>query len=246
MLLAVDGMGALGAIGFITVTLLSWFTNPEVDRPRTLAAGEAPLRFAPADGADEAEYDPSGGAPADSSPVFLGEHDVVVPDGGERRGDAHLARYREAFPGAGVPELGLSSFWHFDLVSGGARWRFVVLDAMRRSLGRRWQDQVFWVPKVVGGDDFDRLVVLLAAPVASLAVTADNDPDSGAAALRCQRQSRPSEEIMALPNIGSRTSTCNAPLGNSVGRVRSRVLTSSVPVKNAMRGGPGAMTSGSR
>ncbi|TNE87780.1 MAG: hypothetical protein EP330_17180 [Deltaproteobacteria bacterium] len=46
-----------------------------------------------------------------------------------------------------------------DLRSGDAVWRLVALDAS--ATGARWQDQLFWLPKVASQAGYDHLVVVL-------------------------------------------------------------------------------------
>jgi hypothetical protein len=94
---------------------------------------------------------------------------VALPGEGERRGDRRLSGHSAAFAGQGVPELRGVPFWHFDIVTEGVCWRFVMLDSDARSLGATWRDQLFWLPKVVTGDSYDRLVVAINEPTNGLA-----------------------------------------------------------------------------
>jgi hypothetical protein len=96
---------------------------------------------------------------------------VWVPGRAERRGDRGLRRMSQAVGDLGVPDLGGNVLWHhFDVHLGEARWRVVALDAGKRKMGSmRWTDQLFWLPRVVAGDDFDHLILLIGAPSDSLA-----------------------------------------------------------------------------
>ncbi|MBX2801149.1 MAG: metallophosphoesterase [Myxococcales bacterium] len=89
---------------------------------------------------------------------------AVVPLVGrnERRGDRALRGFSAAWEGLGVAGLDTSDPWlAFELSNGQTLWRLVVLDPDRQSLGSRWMDQLFWVPKVVGGEDYDQLIVAI-------------------------------------------------------------------------------------
>ncbi len=90
---------------------------------------------------------------------------LPVPGRGERLGDRRLGRYLAIWSGIGVAGLSEPVPWYaVDVETRGTRWRLVVLDAHRDPLGERWLDQLFWVPKVVGADDYDHLVVAVAGP----------------------------------------------------------------------------------
>lgn len=92
---------------------------------------------------------------------------------GERRGDPRLRGFRAIWDGLGVEGLsGEVSWYAVDLHTEGARWRIVVLDGDRDALGTSlWLDQSFWIPKVVGDDGYDHLIVVLCGGPGRLDVT---------------------------------------------------------------------------
>jgi hypothetical protein len=87
---------------------------------------------------------------------------LALPGDSERWGDKALAGYGAAFTAQG-PDIGLgrvSSWGAFDVKSGARTWRIVWLDPHEEALGSRWQEQLFWLPKVVSSG-YDQLLVLL-------------------------------------------------------------------------------------
>lgn len=87
---------------------------------------------------------------------------LPVAGTGERNGDPAAMGLMTAWDGLGVEVLSDPGPWYaVDLHTGGARWRFVVLDTDREAMGNKWNDQWFWVPKVVGDDSYDHGVVVL-------------------------------------------------------------------------------------
>ena len=98
---------------------------------------------------------------------------LPLPGDGERLGDSRLKGYGAAFPDAGA-RIGynrVASWGHVDLVAGGKTWRLLFLDTNKGALGSRWEEQLFWLPKVVSGDEFDKLVVFLADPLLTFSKT---------------------------------------------------------------------------
>ncbi len=98
----------------------------------------------------------------------------AMPVAGEReyRGDRQLHAYEAAFPGVGV-NIGyrrVASWYAFDVRLPKGRWRFLVLDTNKKALGPRWQEQLYWIPKAVEGDDYDSLVVFMHHPLQTLAL----------------------------------------------------------------------------
>ena len=49
------------------------------------------------------------------------------------------------------------------------KWRFVFLDTFSDRLGSRWDEQLFWLPGVVSGSDFDHLIVVMPEAAHTLA-----------------------------------------------------------------------------
>lgn len=102
-----------------------------------------------------------------------------MPGSNELTGDAAYKGFGAAFPGVGA-EIGLNrvgTWYHFDVAVDRDVWRFVVLDTHKAALGSRWQEQLFWLPKVVSGDAFDHLVVFTPDPLVTLADGATMNPD---------------------------------------------------------------------
>ena len=96
---------------------------------------------------------------------------LAMPGAGEMLGDRQIKGYGAAFPEMGA-EIGYSrtaSWGHFDQKVGSETWRFVFVDTHRKAMGSRWQEQLFWLPKVVSGDDFDKLLLFMPEPLVTLA-----------------------------------------------------------------------------
>lgn len=93
----------------------------------------------------------------------LADRVVAVPDPAARRGDRTLRRWQRVGAESGAPRR---TWMAGTLESHDVRWRFVVLDT--EASGSAWLDQRTWVPKVTAGADFDQLLVLTGAPLASL------------------------------------------------------------------------------
>jgi hypothetical protein len=108
----------------------------------------------------------------------------ALAGGSERRCDRRLLGFHQVFEAQGVPDLGGPvTFSHLDIVSAGVRWRLVMLDSDRRAMGDRWHDQLFWLPKVITPGDYDHLLVVLDAPLVSLADARHADPAAAVSAL---------------------------------------------------------------
>ena len=95
---------------------------------------------------------------------------LPLPGAGEGRGDRRLHNYYAAWEGLGVTGLPDPVPWcAFDLVSRGVAWRVLVLDADAERLGSAaFADELSWVPKVLA-DGHEPVLVLLNAPIGSLA-----------------------------------------------------------------------------
>lgn len=115
-----------------------------------------------------------------------GERLPVLPMAGstERIGDKKLTGYGAAFAGVGA-DIGfgrVASWAHVDLELGEkGRWRFVFLDTFADRLGSRWDEQLFWLPGVVSGTDFDHLIVVM--PEAAHTLSEGQKGSEGAAEL---------------------------------------------------------------
>jgi hypothetical protein len=89
---------------------------------------------------------------------------------GEMLGDKRLFSYGTTFPDAGA-KIGfnrVASWLYFDIDVGGTVWRLVTLDTHKGMLGSRWKEQLFWLPKVVSGDDFQKLIVFMPDPLITM------------------------------------------------------------------------------
>lgn len=103
---------------------------------------------------------------------------VPVPGDQEYAGDKRLVGYGAAFEGVGA-QIGynrVGSWYHFDVKSNGKTWRFVVVDTHKAELGSRWQEQLFWLPKVVSEGGYDQLLVLMPDPWVTMAGGVTMDP----------------------------------------------------------------------
>jgi hypothetical protein len=103
----------------------------------------------------------------------------------EFKGDRQLHAFGAAFPGVGV-DIGfqrVASWYAFDARLPKGRWRFLVLDSNKAALGPRWQEQLYWIPKAVEGDDFDNLVLFMHHPLQTLALGRQGNRDGAPAEL---------------------------------------------------------------
>lgn len=86
---------------------------------------------------------------------------LPVAGRGERAGDPEARGLMAAWDGLGVSALTDPGPWYaVDLHTNGARWRVVVLDTAKEQLGTKWNDQRYWVPKVVGDDSYDHAIIV--------------------------------------------------------------------------------------
>ncbi len=91
---------------------------------------------------------------------------LPLPGRGEVSGDKGLKGMNAVFDGTGA-DIGygrVASWSRIDAEVQGTTWRLIVLDANKDGLGSRWDEQMFWLPGVVSGDDYDHLVVFLSSP----------------------------------------------------------------------------------
>lgn len=104
---------------------------------------------------------------------------VALAGADEHVGDKPLTGFGAAFKGE-APDIGLNrvaSWGSFDVKVGGQTWRMVYLDAHEKALGSRWQEELFWLPKVVEGDAFDHLLVFLTDPLVTTVQGGVDDRD---------------------------------------------------------------------
>lgn len=123
----------------------------------------------------------TGGPPSDAT---RGAPVLALPGEAERWGDKGLVGYGASFPAQG-PDIGLgrvASWGSFDLRSGPRTWRVIWLDPHEAALGSRWQEQLFWLPKVAS-TGFDQLLVLLPDARYSGVEGRKDDPDGDVAEL---------------------------------------------------------------
>ncbi|MCA9488869.1 MAG: hypothetical protein KC621_03080 [Myxococcales bacterium] len=103
---------------------------------------------------------------AETLPTLGAARLLPLPGEAERRSDRELRTFHTVFDGYGVRGGGAPASWQsFLVVSGGHRWRVVVLDADEAALGQRFVDELSWLPKVLGGDE--PVIVLANAAVGS-------------------------------------------------------------------------------
>jgi hypothetical protein len=138
----------------------------------------------------------TGGAYRDLVQRLDGLSVCPLPAEGERRRDPGLRRFLSVWGGLGVRGLEEPVTWRaFFLESQSHPWRVVVLDADRLALGERFQDEQFWLPKVVSEGD-EPLIVLLNAPLDPLVAT--SPPDRGALTLHAALRRHVSGSRVAL------------------------------------------------
>ena len=96
---------------------------------------------------------------------------LPLPGSGELLGDRRLKGYGAAFPdaGAAIGYNRVASWGHTDIDLGDTTWRLLFLDSNKAALGSRWQEQIFWLPKVIGDDSYDKMVVFMSDPRITLA-----------------------------------------------------------------------------
>jgi hypothetical protein len=111
----------------------------------------------------------------------------VVPVVGERefRKDRFLEGFGAAFPSVGS-DIGynrVAGWYAFDCKVRDATWRFLVLDTNKRSLGPRWKEQLYWIPRAVENGDYDHLILFMHHPLLTLVPEGDANRDGAPAEL---------------------------------------------------------------
>lgn len=87
---------------------------------------------------------------------------IPVAGTNEGAGDPGYVGLGAAFPGIGQ-DIGynrVATWYAYDVLSAGHAWRFVVLDADRKRLGSRWDEQLRWLKGAVEGD-YTGMIVLM-------------------------------------------------------------------------------------
>ncbi len=107
-----------------------------------------------------------------STPVAPTKRIPAIAVAGDRdgAGDAGYRGLDGSFPGTGA-SIGhgrIATWSKFDVRTKDARWRFVVLDSAKKTMGSRWREQLAWIPGAVVGQ-FAGIVVLVHDPAVSLA-----------------------------------------------------------------------------
>jgi hypothetical protein len=95
---------------------------------------------------------------------------VPVAGNHDHYSDPQLQGFGATFPGVGV-DIGygrVASWYAFDVRTGGATWRLMVLDSDRAALQSRWDEQLAWIPKALEGE-YDGLLVFMHHPRWTLA-----------------------------------------------------------------------------
>lgn len=113
----------------------------------------------------------------------------VVPVAGDREAvqDKRFENWMGAFPDVGA-EIGynrVGSWYAFDVLSDGKRWRMMVLDTGKKRLGSRWNEQLNWIPRALEGE-YDGLLVFMHDALLDL---------SGARGLRMNTDDGPRELV---------------------------------------------------
>ncbi len=109
------------------------------------------------------EGDLPGEAPRLAGLPVVGDH--------EARRDARYQGWNGVWPGVGAA-IGynrVGSWYHFDLVSGDATWRVLMLDSAKERLGSRWGEQLAWLKRVITDGTYTGLIVMMHDPVFDLA-----------------------------------------------------------------------------
>jgi hypothetical protein len=104
-----------------------------------------------------------------------------MPGTHERMGDGRMKGFGAAFENVGAP-IGynrVGSWYYFDVKTKGKVWRLLFLDTHKASLGSRWQEELFWLPKVVSEQAYDSLLVFMPDPLVTLAAGTPMDADDG-------------------------------------------------------------------
>ena len=87
----------------------------------------------------------------------------------ERHGDNDNQIWDRVFPDVGY-DIGLNriaTWYSFDVLSKGFKWRMIVLDTDKIGLGARWNEQINWLHTTLL-EDYDALIVFMHLPVFDL------------------------------------------------------------------------------
>ena len=164
---------------------------------------------------------------------------MPVPGAGEFSGDARLKGFGGAFPDAGA-SIGynrVGSWGSIDTKIDGDTWRFIFLDTHEAALGSRWQEELFWLPKVVTGEDYDHLVVFMPDPLVTLAQgTVMNPDDAPSTLLGIIDDNAGVAKLMAVFSGGGATNEVYLPSG-SFGEAYINAGNSGIPGQNLARWG---------
>jgi len=114
----------------------------------------------------------------------------------DRLGDPKLRGLFAAYPDIGIPVLSEPVAWYgVDVRIDDVRWRWVSTDTHADALGSGWLDERSWIPKAVGDERVDRLVLAL-----DVSVPHDDESD---ALLRLVRDHAPADELVLIVAFGT-------------------------------------------
>jgi hypothetical protein len=140
-----------------------------------------------------------------------------LPGGLERVGDSRMKGFGAAFENVGAP-IGynrVGSWYYFDVKTKGKVWRLVFLDTRKRQLGSRWQEQLFWLPKVVSERAYDSLLVFMPDPLVTMAQDGTMDRDDGPSdLLNVIDENSDIGKLVAVVSGGAATNEAYLPSGN--------------------------------
>lgn len=142
---------------------------------------------------------------------------IALPGDGEVLGDRRLNGFGGAFPGTGTG-IGFNrnaSWGKIDVKLGKATWRILMLDTHQRSMGSRWKEQLFWLPKAVSEGKYDKLIVLMPDPRVTMAEGANMDPGDGPTQLiETIEEYAPLNSMMVVISGGPTTNELLMPTGS--------------------------------
>jgi hypothetical protein len=139
----------------------------------------------------------------------------VIAAAGDRdgAGDEAYTGLSAAFPGSGA-SIGhgrVATWSHFDIRSGEARWRFIILDSNKAAMGSRWREQLTWIPQAVQGQ-FSGIIVVVHDPALSLGGQ-DRGSENTRVLLQTLDRVAPMDSVKAVLSGGPRVSQAFLPEG---------------------------------
>jgi hypothetical protein len=139
----------------------------------------------------------------------------VVAIAGDRdgAGDTSYTGLSAAFPGTGASiGHGRNATWSsFDIQHNQARWRFLMLDSNKDTLGSRWREQLNWIPSAVEGRTTG-IIVIIHDPAFSLGGKSQGSPHTQEL-LELLDRTAPMDSIKAVISAGPSVSQALLPGG---------------------------------